>query len=204
MAILSQNDRNIIAEHPLDICLDHLQDPLQKAEQSYKRCSLSHDSIASISDQGPQKVISRVLGTLQVHEVALDLRSKIGSDNVASELSELFKRVQRGHYSYEHYRALSRLIIKKARDIDIWKAVLDLIITVSRTTPLTSIPPSFDGTPVTISSSSFQGSEQTRQIIESAMIYEIKKCTCHDVDGFFEKYFEGRRWSHKSKESTIR
>ncbi|KAL2043514.1 hypothetical protein N7G274_003821 [Stereocaulon virgatum] len=113
MANLSQNDRNIIAEHPLDTWLDHLQDPLRKAEQSYKPGSLSHDSIASISDQGPQKVISRVLGTLLVHEVALNLRSKIGSDNVASDLSELFIRVQRGRYNYEHYRALSRLVIKK-------------------------------------------------------------------------------------------
>ena len=31
------------------------------------------------------------------------------------------------------------------------------------------------------------------------MFYEIKGCTYRDVDGFFEKYFEGRRWSRKSK-----
>lgn len=131
--------------------------------------------------------------------MALDLRSKIGNDNVATELSKLFGLIQRGRYNYEHYRALSRLVVKQASDVDIWDAVLELITTVSRTTPPTSIPVSFDGTPVTISSSSFQGSDQTRRIIESAMFYEISRCTYRDVDGFFEKYFEGRRWSRKSK-----
>ncbi|KAL8698069.1 MAG: hypothetical protein Q9201_006780 [Fulgogasparrea decipioides] len=199
MANLSQNDRNIIAEHPLDKLLDHLQDPLRKAEQNNIPGSLSHDGIVNRPDQGPQKAISRLLGALQVHEVALDLRSKTGNENIASELSTLFRRVQNGNFNYEHYRALSRLVVKKAPDIDIWNAVLDLIITVSRTTPPTSIPPSFNGTPVTKSSSSFQGSEQTRKIIESAMFYEIKGCTYRNVGGFFEKYFEGRPWSRKSK-----
>lgn len=200
MANLSQNDRNIIAEHPLDTSLDHLREPLRKTEQSYKSSSLSFDGAADVPNLGPQKVISRLLYALQGHEVALDLRSKIGNNDIASELSELFKHVRSGRYNYEHYRALSRLVIKQASDVDIWNAVFDLIITVSRTTPPTSIPPSFDGTPITISSSSFQGSEQTRKIIESAMFYEIKGCTYRDVDGFFEKYFEGRRWSRKSKE----
>ena len=31
------------------------------------------------------------------------------------------------------------------------------------------------------------------------MFYEIKGCTYRDVGGFFEKYFEGRPWSRKSK-----
>ena len=199
MANLSQNDRNIITEHPLDTSLDHLREPLRKTEQSYKPSSLSFDGAADSPNLDPQKVISRLLYTLQGHEVALDLRSKIGNNDIASELSELFKRVRSGRYNYEHYRALSHLVVKQASDVDIWNAVLNLIITVSRTTPPTSIPVSFDGTPITISSSSFQGSEQTRKIIESAMFYEIKGCTYRDVDGFFEKYFEGRCWSSKSK-----
>ena len=199
MAKLSQNDRNIIAEHPLDTSLDHLREPLGKTEQSYKTRSFSFDGAVDDPDLGPQKVISKLIYTLQGHEVALELRSKIGNNDIASELSELFKRVRNGRYNYEHYRVLSRLVIKQASDVDIWNAVFDLIATVFRTTPPTSIPVSFDGTPVTISSSFFQGSEQTRRIIESAMFYEIKGCTYRDVDGFFEKYFEGRRWSHKTE-----
>ncbi|KAL8740279.1 MAG: hypothetical protein Q9190_006997 [Brigantiaea leucoxantha] len=36
-------------------------------------------------------------------------------------------------------------------------------------------------------------------IIESAMFNEIRKCTYRNVGGFFEKYFEGRPWSRRSK-----
>ena len=199
MADLSQNDRTIIAEYPLDTSLDHLREPLRKAEQDYRPHSISHDVSVGSLDSGLQKTISRLLNALGGHEVAFNLHSKIGNDNVATELSKLFALIQRGRYDYEHYRALSRLVVKRVPDVDIWNAVFDLITSIFRTTPPTSIPVSFDGTPITKSSSSFQGSEQTRRIIESEMFYEIKRCTYRDVDGFFEKYFEGRLWSGKSK-----
>ncbi|KAL8851811.1 MAG: hypothetical protein Q9198_011051 [Flavoplaca austrocitrina] len=200
MASLSQNDRNIIAEHPLDKCLDHLQDPLRKVEHNYRPDPIPYQYTLTDQDQERHEAISKLLLASMGHKVTFNLRSKIGNSNIATKLSKLFGFVQSDQYNYEHYRALSRLVIKKAPDIGIWNAVFDLITTVSRTTPPTSIPVSFDSTPVTISSSSFQGSEQTRRIIESAMFHEIKRCTYRDVDGFFEKYFEGRRWSRKSKE----
>jgi len=115
--------------------------------------------IADDSDRGPQEAISKLLLNLMGHKVALDLRSKTGNGDIASELSTLFRRVRNGDFSYEHYRALSRLVIKQAPDVDIWNAVLNLIITVARTTPPTSIPVSLDGTPITISTLSFQGTE---------------------------------------------
>ena len=199
MANLSQNDHNIIAEHPLSECLHHLRDTLQKAEQSYASGSLSHDGIDNELDSDLQKTISRLLSALQGHDTAFKLRSKIRNDNVAAELSTLFGPIQRGRFNYQHYRVLSRLVVQEASDIDIWDAVLKFITTISRVTPPTSISVSFDNISITISSSSFQGSEQIRRIIESAMFYEIKKCTNRDVNDFFEKYFEGRRWSYKSK-----
>ena len=174
MANLSQSDLDIVAEHPLDKCLDYLQNPLRKAEQNHRSGSLPYDGVANSQDQGPQKAISRLLYTLQGHEAAFNLRSKIGNGDLASELSSLFRRVRTGSFNYQHYRPLSQLVIKKASDVNIWSAVFELIITVSRTTPPTSIPVSFDGTPITKSSSSFQGSEQTRRIIELEMFYEIK------------------------------
>ena len=192
MANLSQNDRNIIAEHSLNKCLNHLQDSLRKAKQDYKPRSISHDSTVNSLNSSSQKAISRLLSTLQDQEVALDLHSKIENSNVATKLSKLFELVQGDRYNYEQYRALSRPVIKQTSDVDIWSVVFDLITRVSQTTPPTSIPSSFDGTPITISSSSFQGSEQTRKIIESTIFYEIKGCTYRNVDDFFEKYFERR------------
>jgi len=64
MANLSQNDRNIIAQHPLDTSLDHLREPLRKTEQSYKSSSLLFDGAADGPDLGPdlgpQKVSLKV------------------------------------------------------------------------------------------------------------------------------------------------
>ncbi len=112
MANLSQNDHSIIAEHPLDTSLDHIREPLRKIEQSYKPGSLSYNGAVDSPDLVLQKAILRLLYTLLGHEVALDLRSKTGNGDIASELSTLFRHVRNGDFSYEHYRALSRLVIK--------------------------------------------------------------------------------------------
>ncbi|KAI4106232.1 MAG: hypothetical protein L6R37_002319 [Teloschistes peruensis] len=134
------------------------------------------------------------------HKVAYNLRSKTGNSNVAAELSKLFGFVQSGRYNYEHYRALSRFVVKQAPDVDIWKAVFELITTVSRITPPTSIPASFDGTPITISSASQQGGEQTQKLVEARIFEEVRGCTYQDVDDFFSKYFEGKPWTERTKE----
>ncbi|KAL9585487.1 MAG: hypothetical protein Q9203_004230 [Teloschistes exilis] len=123
-----------------------------------------------------------------------------GSENIASELSTLFRRVQNSNFDYEHYRALSWLVVKEASDVDIWNAVFDLIITVCRTTPPTSVPISFDGTPITSSSASQPGGEQTQKLVEARIFEEIRECTFQDVDGFFSKYFEGKPWTKRTKE----
>ena len=61
MANLSQSDRNIIAEHPLDKCLDHLRDLLRKAEQKHEQNSLSYHDVVDSTDSDSQKAISRLL-----------------------------------------------------------------------------------------------------------------------------------------------
>lgn len=64
MASLSQNDHNIIAEHPLNSTLDHLRDLLRKTEKS---CNAVDDDF----DQGLQKAILELLGTLLLSEPAI-------------------------------------------------------------------------------------------------------------------------------------
>ncbi|KAL8847182.1 MAG: hypothetical protein Q9221_007767 [Calogaya cf. arnoldii] len=160
MANLSLDDRVTIAKHPLDTFLDHIREPLRKTEQSYEPGSLSFGSATDSSDHDPQEAISKLLLALMGHKVAYNLRSKTENSNIATALSKLFGFVQSGRFNYEYYRALSRLVVKQASDIDIWNAVFDLIITVSRTTPPTSVPVSFDGTPITSSSASQQGAKR--------------------------------------------
>ena len=93
MANLSPDDRVIIAKHPLDTSLDHLREPLRKTEQSYKPGSLSFNGAVDSSDYKPQEAISKFQLALMGHKVAYNLRSKVGNNNIASKLSELFKHI---------------------------------------------------------------------------------------------------------------
>ena len=154
MANLSPDERVIIAKHPLGNSLDQLRDALRKAEDDYRPGPIPYNGTYTGQDRRQQETISNLLLTLMGHKVAFNLRSKTENDNVATKLSKLFGLIQRGRYNYEHYRTLSRLVVKQVPDVDIWNAVFDLITTVSRTTPPTSLPISFDGTPITYSSSS--------------------------------------------------
>ena len=175
MANLSQDDRTIIAERSLDNAPDHLRDSLQKAEQIPSQVPSLSAAIDS-SDQGPRKAISKLLNTLEGHEVALDLRSKTGNRNVASDLLGVRERVHKGDFNYEHYRALSRLAIRKASDFDIWNAVLNLISTLSRITPPPSRPSftsSYKQTPWSFNTGSFADTSEHRNQVDDALKEEL-------------------------------
>ncbi|EQL28197.1 hypothetical protein BDFG_09031 [Blastomyces dermatitidis ATCC 26199] len=190
MAELSDHDCDIIANLPLTNSLYRLQDLLQEAEQKYNDTSDPRDEIC-------QQAISKLLTTLMGERAAFKLGSRTGDENLASDLASLFRRLQQGHLTYDHCRALVRLVIQKDLNIDIWKAVLNLITTSSRATLPASIPPSFDGTPVKSTSSSQKGSEQTCELMNPRIFEEICGCTFRDVEGFFDKYFEKKDWSDK-------
>lgn len=191
MANLSHNDHNVIAEHPLDSSLDHIQVLLRKTES---------DTPDDDSDQGPKKAILELLVALLTSDAAKYLSSPVGNRDVAFDLLRLHQRIQKGDFSYQLYRSLSQLVIKKASDTNIWSAVFKLIITVSQTSPPSSVPISFNATPVTSSSTSQQGSEQTRKLVEARVFEEIRHCTYRNVGGFFSKYFEEKVWTEQTKE----
>ncbi|OJD20959.1 hypothetical protein ACJ73_07704 [Blastomyces percursus] len=113
-------------------------------------------------------------GTTESREACHDATSKL----VKSRLS-----------TYVHQQA--------ATDVDIWKAVLDLIATVSRATPPASIPPTCLGTPIKSTSSSQKGSEQTRELVNPRIFEEIRGCTFRGVERFFAKYFEEKTGATK-------
>jgi hypothetical protein len=199
MANISENDRAIITEHPLNKSLDLLREPLEEVERNDALSSLSYDDVLDRVDSDSQKAISRLLSALLGQEAAFYLGSKISNNTIDIELLKLYGLVRSGRYNYQHYRALLQLVVKQASDVDIWNAVFDLIITVSPKTPPTSIPVSFDGTPVKSSSASQQGREQTRKLVEARIFEEIRECTYRNVGGFFTKYFEEKGWTEHTK-----
>lgn len=56
----------------------------------------------------------------------------------------------------------------------------------------------YASTPIIHSSASQQGGEQTRKLVEQKVFEEIKNCTYRDVEGSFEKYFEGKDWTRRA------
>lgn len=116
MANLSRNDRNIIAEHSLR----------QMAGLFTRSTSISRGKLGVAFPLPPwrrwcrwcrfwsSKGYSRLLTTLTGHEVAFNLDWKSGSENLASDLSALFRHVQKGNFINEHYHAPSHLVVKQA------------------------------------------------------------------------------------------
>ncbi|KAK2812070.1 hypothetical protein FQN50_001781 [Emmonsiellopsis sp. PD_5] len=190
MAQLSQDELAIITKYPLSDSLNRVRGLLHEAEQPLLT---SYDGADDAITR--QMAISKLLIALTDEKAAFNLRSPIRTGNLASELSRLFIRVQEDDFRHEHYRSLTQLILQKAPDVDIWKAVLDLITAVSRSTPPAGLPVTFDGTPVRSTSSSQKGLEQTRRLVEERLFDEIQGCTHRSVGGFFTKYFEGSNWS---------
>ncbi|KAA6411034.1 MAG: serine threonine- kinase Sgk2 [Lasallia pustulata] len=180
MAHLNQEERDAINENPLgDSLSGGVREALREAERNtHNEASQSDDSTGA--PERPRLFLAAI-------ETLFSILS-------ASKVS----RVQKGDVDYEHFRPLSQLVIKQAPDVDIWAAVVALVRLVSYSTPPPSLPPSFH-TPITHTSASLQGSEQTREKIEHRVFEEIRLCTHRAVEGFHEKYFEGREWNERVK-----
>ncbi|KAI4173799.1 MAG: hypothetical protein LQ343_002734 [Gyalolechia ehrenbergii] len=198
MANLSQDDLDVIAEHPFNQDLDHLRDPLQQAETDYKPHSLSHPRHHAVANDA----VSRLLATLIAHKAALALPSPTGHDHIASNLSTLLAHVRDGHFDYEPYRALSRLVITQAPDADIWAAVFDLLTTLSPTTPPTTIAPSIHAFPILTSSSSSsqQGAEPTRESVQGRCFEGTRTCSPQNGDASFSQCLEEKPWAKRVEE----
>ncbi|KGQ01898.1 hypothetical protein PAAG_11288 [Paracoccidioides lutzii Pb01] len=91
MAGLSQEDRNIIKNHPLTDSVDIFRRMLQEVENYYELHLGAVDSL----DQLYRGVTSALLTALQGEGAAYNLRSRMSDDgNVASDLAHLVKRLQ--------------------------------------------------------------------------------------------------------------
>ncbi|EGD97738.1 FunK1 protein kinase [Trichophyton tonsurans CBS 112818] len=193
MVDLSPDDLDVMERYPLSGSLDKLGELLQDAEKVYN--SQRSDSL----DRLYRNAISKLVHTLQGAEAACHLRSWINDEKINIDLSDLFSSLQKenANFNYSPYRALIHLVLAKAPDVDIWKAVYQLIEAVSQLTPPATVPPTSDGTPWRSTSSSQRGNEQTRKLVEERLFDETRTCTHKDVEGFDAKYFRNTSWEER-------
>ncbi|KAL1977858.1 hypothetical protein VTN31DRAFT_717 [Thermomyces dupontii] len=197
MASLSEEERRVIKDHPLNNSLHTLQGALRDLDSSYNSEN-ADDQFEQLGD-----VLSHLLHTLSSTKAALNLRSRISSRNLRQELAALYLRVRDGDLSYDHCRPLVKLVIQNADDTNIWGTVFNLIATTSRATPLApSAHHVVINTPIKTNSGSLRGSEQTRNQVDLRVFQEIQDCTYRNVQGFYEKYFENKVWTDLRKKYT--
>ncbi|KAI1271423.1 serine/threonine-protein kinase Sgk2 [Xylaria sp. FL0933] len=178
---LSEDQIKIIAEHPLSEDLKKVRGEL-------------HDCADVLS----QNTLVRILGVLISSTAAFRLLLPSGRSIVPS-LIEVLRDVSDGTSSIERLRPLVDLVVANAPDTDVWAAVLDLAEAVKLpTSPPSTLPPTFRGTPVKASSSRLDDSE-IRSIVERELFFEVRNCTFRNVKGFWDKYFNPERWQQNQK-----
>ncbi|PHH87968.1 hypothetical protein CDD83_8169 [Cordyceps sp. RAO-2017] len=182
---LTEKHIKIISERPLNDILDPFRAKLRDSNQA---------------DDSRQEDISSLLSALVGSTAAFSLPSPDGSGNLAAKLFTIQQHVWGGTVKSAHFRSLIRCVTDhESSDIDIWEAVFNSIESLSALTPPpSSTAPTFDGTPIKTSSSRLADSE-TRDIVEGELFYEIKDCTFRNVGGFWDKFFDSKRWHKEQK-----
>ncbi|EEH07624.1 conserved hypothetical protein [Histoplasma capsulatum G186AR] len=193
MSELSSDEIASIEKYPLRT-LDQLRNFLQGTEPSN---SLSNDGAADDPVRTDRMTISKVLITLMDEKASYNLQSPISKLNIASELASVFKSFQQDDFNYSYCQPLIQLIIQKAPDTDIWKAIFDLITSVAQAAQATrSTPPPRSSliipqTPHSRNTSSLANSSELRRDIDPVLRDELLGELHVNIPGFFAAYFDG-------------
>ncbi|EFE32254.1 uncharacterized protein ARB_00776 [Trichophyton benhamiae CBS 112371] len=155
----------------------------------------SSDGVFDRLDRLYQSGITKLVYTLVGTDAALNLSSQIYDQKVGLDLADLLK--EKGSFNYSLYRDLVRPVFQKAPEVDIWKAVFQLIKPLSQLTPPATVSPTSEGTSWRSTSSSQRGSEQIRRLVEERLFEEMRTCTHKDVEGFDAKYFRNTSWEER-------
>ena len=188
----SQDDINAISSSPLEPSVGALRQSLRKGSDA-GQIEASQDSAPPL-EADLRDAISSLILALQGHSVAKKIKSASLRRPLNRELASVYSRLDSDEFDLKLFRPLTSLIVDKAQDTEIWKAVIDLIEKVLRTTPDRDIPPSYFCTPMLRSSGSHFG-RQIREEVEPLLIEELDRCTFEDVPEFYTKYFENRPWT---------
>ncbi|EDN08135.1 predicted protein [Histoplasma mississippiense (nom. inval.)] len=201
MAGLSQEDRNIIKNHPLTNLVDRLRGALQEAERIYES-RLIYDGAHESLDQLYRNAISKLLSALQGEDAAYSLRSRVSNGDMVSDLLHLVERLRKAqeNFKYDDYRLLVNLVIQRPPtesqnvetwNFDVWNAVFCLIDAVSRGTPPPPPPhptSSIQQTPWLRNTSSFVNSTEYRKHVDIVLKEELGEIHV-DIPRFFDAYF---------------
>ena len=186
-----QENESFIREKPLGASLDSIKSSFKQRDE--ETSSASSEDTTDVLSLGA--AISNLLATLQLHPVARRLRSASSRRALDDELASLSGKVRLDNFDLSPFTPLTTAVANDDTDVEIWKAVLQIIDSISRITPLRSIPNSYLGTPFTRSTAAHQDSTQIRSELEQPLLMELSGCTYDNTSDFEKKYFEEKEWS---------
>ena len=137
----------------------------------------------------------RLLWALQRLPAAGLLPSRTGRKSLFADLLWFASRVASSEIGLESVILLLQEIWEHTTDQKIWDAAIALVT--PKTPPIIANNLPFD-TPFK-SNSSLRASEQIRAIIDERIQQEINGCVYKYTESFYEKYFEGKKWSAKAE-----
>lgn len=136
----------------------------------------------------------RLILVLQSLPAAFALPSRVGDGSISGEIAFLYGRLASGKTAIKRTTQLLKLVIARAKDVDLWAAVFDLIASTQTATPPTTYQNTLLDTPFRPSSAEQRGSEQTRDEVDQRILEELQGRVYDNVTGIYERFFESQNW----------
>jgi hypothetical protein len=147
-----------------------------------------------------KNLVLDIILALANEPAARTLTSRIANRTLSSDLAITYSRVDSNELDIASVILLVEKVIQSesaalsSTDVYIWNAVFELV---SQTGPKAIAPPTalentvFD-TPLRSSSASQRGIEQTHEEVDQRILEEFTGRVYYDVEGLYERYFEGK------------
>jgi hypothetical protein len=195
MAFFTRDEEAIIQQYPLGPSLDVVRSYFKSRDEESSDGTHPDQRVGSF--ETAREAIAKLLSTIQGHPVARKLRPASLRRSLDVEISFFYGRIMSEDFHLSLFTPLTVAVADDSTDLSIWQSVVQLIADISglTTPPRKTIQPSYNGTPFTRSSASYQTLEQSWSDLQTPLRIELSGCTFENVDGFWAKYFEEKEWS---------
>ncbi|KAL9097357.1 MAG: hypothetical protein Q9163_006361 [Psora crenata] len=174
MIELSTEDIRVVSTYPVGGALESFRQLFHSTcKLGVANCLGSIERV--VSSQDGTSLARRLISALLAHEAAQELPSKVSNTTLSDDLATIYPQVRFGEFDIYWIIPLCKLVIDKASDIAIWKAVFGLIAEATRppTTPHSGFTSSVKDTPNSFNSSSFQNTSEPAEKVKAVLKGEL-------------------------------
>ena len=159
MAFVTEQQKEIILQNPLDRFLDDSREKLRNLHEDIESC---------------QAHIARLFAALIKSSAAWSLRFQDEGSIIADQLFMLRKQIDESRIDLGKFGKLIRRVVDGSSDLLIWAEIFNFVDSL-----LPQTPPS----------SNRLSNSETRKVVEKEIFEEIKDCVYRNVGGFWDNHF---------------